>query len=265
ASDEAPLDAEWIEYDRALDSTARLVRHQTVRGARHPTTHAFRSLPAAELDTGGYVVEAQGGARFFAPDADALLSDEFVRDHCFRLAAPPAGSPGLVGIAFQPTRDRREERDIRGTLWVDRATAELRSLEFAYTGLSDAAESAGAGGRVDFLRLDDGNWLVSRWNVRMPQLQTVGSLGGGPVRVVATHSGMVVRGVQVSGGEVLHVRRGDSTVYRATGASVDVRLRSSDGTLPVARTTMRLDGTDYRASADSAGRIALSPVLDGRY
>jgi len=264
-TDDAPLDAEWIEYDRQLDSIGRLVRHQTVRSARHPTTHAFRSLPAAELDTGGYVVEAQGGARFFAPDVEALLSDQFVRDHCFRLAAPPAAQPNLIGIAFQPTRDRRERRDIRGTLWLDRTSAELRSLEFAYTGLSEIAESVGAGGRVEFLRLHDGNWLVSRWSVRMPQLQTVGSLGGGPVRVVATRSGMVVRGVQVTGGEVLHVLRGDSTVYRATGASVDAQFRSSDGTPSVAGTSMRLDGTDYRASADSMGRIALSPVLDGAY
>ncbi len=34
SSDEAPLFAEWIEYDRTLDSTSRIVRRQQVRTAR---------------------------------------------------------------------------------------------------------------------------------------------------------------------------------------------------------------------------------------
>jgi hypothetical protein len=50
---EPPVLAEWIEYDRVLDSTAHRVRAQTVRTTRGPTTHASRvslrrcSTPAA--------------------------------------------------------------------------------------------------------------------------------------------------------------------------------------------------------------------------
>ncbi len=52
----AQLTASWIEYERELDSLARNVRAQQVRTSENPTTHAFRSLPAALLAEKGYVV-----------------------------------------------------------------------------------------------------------------------------------------------------------------------------------------------------------------
>ena len=82
----APLVAQWIEYDRVLDSAARYVRQQRIRTSRNPTTHAFRSAPASLLDTAGYIVADSSGTTYYLPDAEVLLSSMFTSTHCFRLA-----------------------------------------------------------------------------------------------------------------------------------------------------------------------------------
>lgn len=263
-TDNAPLFAEWIEYDRMLDSTGRLVRAQRVRSERHPTTHAFRSQPVATLDSLGYVVSDASGTTYFAPDADVLLSESFAARHCFRLVGPQSrADSGLIGVAFQPGRDLRDAREIEGTLWLDRATAELRRLEFTFTNLPDVVASAGPGGRVDFLRLVEGNWLISRWSLRMPQVERKPT---DPFRrTIQAATALELRGIQVAGGEVERVVRNDSLLYRATGPSIDVRIVSRDSSLLPAGARLTLEGTDYAGTADAEGRIRLSPVLDGRY
>ena len=265
-SDDAPLVAEWIEYDRVLDSTARLVREQHVRVLTHPTTHAFKSRPVEELAKSGYVVAEGGATTYFAPDAEVLLSELFAASHCFRLASPPAGQSQLIGIAFEPSRDRRDARDIAGTLWLDRSTAELRTLEFHYTNLPDLAMAAGAGGHVEFLRLDDGNWLVRRWNVRMPVVAPRDRAADAITRrVILAPSNLALRGVQTTGGEVTRVSRHDTVIYRATGPHVAVQVVARDTLLGASGGRLTLEGTDYAASADAGGRILVDPVLAGRY
>jgi protocatechuate 3,4-dioxygenase beta subunit len=264
--DNVPMFAEWIEYDRTLDSTSRIVRQQSVRASRNPTTHAFRSVPAEVLRDQGFVVADTNGTVYYAPDADALLSDAFVSGHCFQLVRSPAADAHLVGVGFVPTRERRNLREIEGTLWVDRTTSELRSLEFRYLNLPEAAEPAHPGGTVEFKRLADGNWFVSRWSVRMPRLGTRDRTSeGGFRRTVMARSMTVLRAVQVSGGEVTRAVRGDSVVYQGAGPAIVVQLLAADSLASAEGATLALEGTDYAAKADASGRIRLSPVLAGRY
>ena len=236
----AVLTADWIEYDRTLDTTSRLVQQQRVRSAQHPTTHAFRSQPADVLASAGYVVADSGGTTYYAPDADALLSEAFVNSHCFRLAASPLdGADRLIGVAFAPARDHRDARDIEGTLWLDRASAELRFLEYRYTNLPDVAAAAQAGGRVEFLRLAEGQWLVSRWFIRMPQLAMRDrSSEAGQRRLVRARTRQVLRAVRITGGEVLRATRRDSVLYQAVGATVTVHLVSPDPARPRAPSSL---------------------------
>ena len=266
-TDDAPLFAEWVEYDRMLDSTGRLVRAQRVKSERHPTTHAFRSVPIAVLDSLGYVVSDASGTTYYAPDAEVLLSESFASRHCFHLVGPQSrADSGLIGVAFAPGRDARDSHEIEGTLWLDRATAELRRLEFKYTNLPDVVASAGAGGRVEFRRLIDGNWLISRWSLRMPQVERKGQSAADAFRrTIQATSTLVVHGVQVTGGEVDRVLRNDSLVYRATGPAVDVQVATRDSLVTPAGTRLFLEGTDYSGTADANGRVHLSPVLAGRY
>jgi hypothetical protein len=261
----ALLDAGWIEYDRTLDATARFVRAQRVRTYQNTTTHAFRSLPAELLAAHGYVVADSAGTTYYAPDADVLTSESFAATHCFRLVAPPGDRPGLIGVGFQPTRNRVDVRDIEGTFWVDRATAELRTLDFRYTNLSDVAIAAGAGGTVEFLRLADGNWLVSRWNVRMPKIGAPDKTSDNGRKLIFSASGEVVQAVYVTGGEVTRVTRHGTLMYEAVGHALAVQVVSRDTLVAPAGATLTLAGTDYTAKADAAGRIRLSPVLEGKY
>ena len=261
------LTAEWIQYDRQIDSTGRRVLDQVVHLSRSPSDQPFRSRDAALLARDGYVVDDSTGVSYFAPDADVLLSESFAGTHCFQLAEAPPGEPGLIGLAFRPLAAARSRSDIVGTFWIDRASAELRAVDFAFTGLPAAAERADPGGRVEFTPLPDGAWLVSRWEIRMPELERVqaSSVAGRRVRVVG--SSIRLRGAKVVGGEITQVERGRSVIYRARGSSLAVRLLPQGGESPAvsAGTLVRLDGTDYQATADSTG-IALFPlVLPGRY
>jgi len=267
SADGEPLFAEWIEYDRTLDSTSRLVRAQRVRTSREATTHAFKSRHSAEwLDSAGYVVADGGGTTFFAPDADVLLSERFASAHCFHLREPPRESPTLIGVGFTPARERRDLSDIEGTVWLDRRGAELQLLEFAYTNQPDAALPAEPGGRVEFLRVAGGRWLVSRWNLRMPQLGARSNrTGDGLGKVVMSATNVIVRTVQVTGGEVTRVMQRDTVLYAARGPGVALDVVARESGFSGARAQLSLEGTDYGATADANGRIRLAPVLPGRY
>ena len=266
SSDDVPLFAEWIEYDRTLDSTSLTVRKQRVRTSRNPTTHAFRSVNADILKTSGYVVLEGDATNYYAPDAEVLLSDSFVASHCFRVVLPPRGDDqARIGVAFVPTRERSEMKEIEGTLWIDRASAELRSLEFKYTNLPDAASRAKPGGVIDFLRLGDGNWLVHRWVLRMPEMGVRQVPSVAALRAYALGNRLFLRAVQVAGGEVVRATRRDTLVYQGTGAAITVQVVARDRVVAVAGARLDLEGTDYTAVANANGVIRMSPVLAGRY
>ena len=120
---------------------------------RAPSERPFRSQDAAILARDGYAVEESGEVIYYAPDADVLLSDTFAATHCFQLTDAPPGQPGLIGLRFRPVEAARDRRDIEGTFWLDRASAELRSLDFTFTNLPGVAERVEPGGRVEFTRL----------------------------------------------------------------------------------------------------------------
>ncbi len=260
-----PLMAEWIEYERTMDTSARVVREQRVRSTRTETTHAFRSAPASQLAESGYVVDTPEGTVFHAPDAEVLLSDGFAAAHCFHTEPSPPGQPSLIGVGFRPARDRRGMSDIEGTFWIDRASRELTSLEYRYTNLPAVTERVRPGGTVEFLRLPSGTWLVRRWAIRMPQLVSV-------VPSTLRRRGITIRGtptsvtaVRVVGGEVSRVERRDSLVYEADGAALDVQVHAPDAHTHTSDVRVTLDGTDYALLTDRAGRGRLAPVLAGSY
>jgi len=261
------LIAEWTQYDRQIDTTGRRVLDQAVHLTRSSSNRPFRSQEAALLAKDGYVVERDGEIIYYAPDADVLLSDSFAATHCFRLAAPPEDAPWLIGLQFRPIDAARARRDIEGTFWIDRRSAELRSLEFAFTNMPPASERAEPGGRVEFTRLPDGEWLVSRWHIRMPELQRIMQSTRASARLSVVGSPIRWRGTKVVGGEITQVERAGVVIYRAQGSALVVRLRPppDDPTLPLQGAIVRLDGTDYVAVADSTGDARFPLVLAGRY
>lgn len=192
-----------VEHTRQLDAhTLRVIRQSEVPRGLMQYGSPYRSIPAAELHARGYIQPAEDDTwDFFAPDADVLLSDEFLDSHCFRVAESPR-EPGLVGLAFEPVAGRSLP-DIEGTLWIDRSTAELRRLDFSYRNLPfrHGGDWSGLGGRVEFERLATGVWIVRRWYIRMPYAarQSRGRLDltalyeqGAEVREVRTADGRVL-------------------------------------------------------------------------
>lgn len=261
------LVAEWTQYDREFDSSGTRLVDQVVQLTRAPSERPFRSLDAAVLARDGYVVEEDGTIAYYAPDGDVLLSESFAATHCFQLAPAPDDAPGLIGLRFRPIDAARSRRDVEGTFWLDRESAELRFITFAFTGLPLAADRAEPGGRVDYTRLEEGRWLVTRWWIRMPELERVmpGTAAGARIRVVGP--AIKLRGVKVAGGEVTFVERDGAVVFRARGSSLAVRLVPVGGapSATAAGTRVRIDGTDYASVADSTGTAHFPHILNGRY
>jgi hypothetical protein len=205
-------------YDRQTDLTGTQLLTQHNSDMSGPTLKPFASLPPDSLAKVGYMGNVSDGAVYRAPDAEALLSDAFALLHCFRVEPPTAAHSEWIGIAFRPARERGNVVDIEGTLWLDRASSELRLLEFMYTNLPKDVADAEAGGTIEFLRLSTGSWLINRWVIRMPRtsMKLVQKYTGGlrPEDVYQPS----LDGLQFTGGEVTAVEQHGVTIF-SVGAS----------------------------------------------
>jgi hypothetical protein len=217
-------------YERELDPRTLALREGRTWEQSGVSENPYASLPAESLAAGGYVRASRAGTWYHAPDARVLLSDEFARDHCFRLH--DGGQPGLRGVAFEPARRGPSGRaDVRGVFWLDSLTSELHHLEFGYTGLPRYVPEHRVGGRVEFRRLPEGAWVVQRWWIRMPTV----AVGGRPNRDAGFRYGQDERG------RVIAIREVGGEVVRsyALGAGGTV-----PGSLPVVDETVVDDARD---------------------
>ena len=264
AASGAPLIAEWITYARVTDALELRIAEQTVHTTKSATTTVFRSWDAESLAVNGYLIDRGDSAEFHAPDAQVLLSDAFASGHCLRLQRPGPDSAALIGVHFEPTTRRESIHDIAGTFWLDRTTAELRALDFAYLGLPKAANDARPGGHVEFAHLASGNWVVNRWFLRLPQLGSqLRDQHTGNFRTTSTAT--VLNAVRIAGGEVLSITRDTTTLYRGDLPEMRLTVSSPDPHHPARDATVSLDGTDYEAHADSTGNVVIPQVLPGTY
>lgn len=267
-----------IRHRSVLDPRTLRVVERSEEGWRGWSGRSpFSSIPAERLATEGYVRQAADGElTFYAPDADVLLSDLFLDSHCFFVRSPPADEPELIGLGFEPVR-RGPHPDIRGVLWLDRGTAELRRLDFGYTAVPTvpAGLHAVAGGRVEFERLATGVWIVRRWWIRMPEVALrVGGVSGNrpePILTAIHETGAEVRSATAPDGRPL-AEAGGAVLYglitadlpdpvdidpapAGPGSSVVGTVRGDDSGGPVAGALVRL--------LDPAGRAVGSAVSDG--
>lgn len=161
-------DAERVQYtvrtyrNHIVMATGRMRRQND--DPRRVTGRPFQTLAPAELASRGYVRPEGDSVGFYGPDAQALLSDEFLDTHCLYVD-PDAADRHTVGLAFEPVR-RRGIVDIKGVLRFSRRTGELRAVEYEYTEPGGSARPMPAGGSVEFLRLAGGGWVITRWHIR---------------------------------------------------------------------------------------------------
>jgi hypothetical protein len=253
--------ATTVGYERALDlgpglGTGRVLRqHSTV--STNYVTNAWRTLPPDSLRRVGYVVtDRDNSTVYYAPGLDMLLSSRFVDDHCFRLTTDRK-QIGALGIIFEPTPERKKGvPEIRGTLWLDRASSELRRLEFRYVNVSPDQEEQ-AGGDLEFVRMRDGAWAISRWNIRMPVVVQVDLPGHGTEPRVTE--------LRVAGGELALARRANDTLWSAPPRVLTGILVDSLSGSPVAGASVAISGTDLDATSDARGTFAITGILPGQY
>jgi hypothetical protein len=202
-----------VRYERTLDGVSlRVVKSAEQGWGGWFSSSPYASLPVEELTEGGYVrSEADGTLVYYGPDATVLLSDLFLDTHCFHVRPGPAEESHLIGLAFEPVR-RGRLPDVRGVLWLDRGTAELRRLDFGYTHLPNVSAQAwgAASGRVEFERLATGAWIIRRWRIRMPVVE---------LRSVMGRQEAVVAAVQEEGGEVRNVFGSDGRPLAESGGA----------------------------------------------
>ena len=237
------LNATVESYEHTMDPRARTKRDETRQLSSGFVTAPWRSPSIGSLRREGYVVEdEQGWTTYRVPGLDVLASDAFVQDHCFRIVRTRDNHQ--IGLAFQPTRSRREIPEIRGTIWLDRASAELRRVEFGYVNVTREQEGE-AGGDVEFARLSDGGWAISKWNVRMPVLEQLSMSGRMQLRVAE---------VRVAGGDLTLATRGSDTLWARAPVVVAAKPDS-----------IRDIETPADVSAELAGRVlsdSTSPLVD---
>lgn len=250
-------------FTRELDPRELRVLAEETRGSSaYGIGSPFVSRSADELALHGFVWAIEGG-RFYdyhAPDAEVLLSNAFLDTHCFHLTPPPEAAAGLVGLAFEPVRGRRVP-DVRGTLWLDRRSANLRYLEYRYTGSIGDLPLDRAEGRIDFERLPNGAWIVRRWHIRMPQVVSaqvrLNSLSATQQRVIRFRE---------EGGEVVRVLgAGEEWLDRPARATLTGVVFDSTHGAPLVGARVFLSGTQHHAATDSSGRFRLINLPSGRY
>jgi protocatechuate 3,4-dioxygenase beta subunit len=191
-----------------------------------------------------------------------LLDPAFVEDHCFRLGKD--SDDRRIVLEFEPTRDRRRVAEIAGALTVDRRTAELRDLEFRYVNVSsDFAEYAR--GRIDYARLKNGGWVISRWTIQMPVTERSAPGGGSFLGQRVTQADTRVGELQVTGGVVTAVVANRDTLWLRQPTMVTGRVTDSTSGSPIAGATVALSGTSAIATTDERGRFTVEALVPGSY
>jgi hypothetical protein len=244
-------------YTRTLDLSLRVLAEST--SMRSATTEApFVTAPPDELMREGFVRTVSGTPMYFAPDAGLLVSSSFVRAHCFGIRESRDGN-ALIGLAFEPVRGR-SIGDVAGVLWVDRESGELRWMEYSYTGPPVAPGGARASGRLDFLALPSGAWIVERWFIRMPITALVQERRAGRLSAASRDSLM---GFREEGGWVTMPRQAADP--GGEGGTLVGVVFDSLRAAPLPNARVFLGGGSVETRTDSAGRYRLRSLLPGRY
>jgi hypothetical protein len=252
--------ATTVGYERALSPGSGRDSHvlrQDVSVTTAYVTQAWRSLSPDSLHRFGYVVtDRDNSILYYAPGLATLLSSQFVDDHCFRLVSDRKQKT-VLGVAFEPTSERkRGVPEIRGTLWVDRASSELRRLELRYVNLSREQEDQAAAD-VDFVRMRDGTWAIARWNIRMPLVVQ---------EVRAGHAAeLKVAELRDAGGELVLARRINDTLWSSPPRELTGTVIDSLTGAPISRARVAVSGTGLEVSSDNRGRFTIPGMLPGQY
>jgi Carboxypeptidase regulatory-like domain len=154
------------ELSPSLDEVSAKVTEDRIGNMR-----PFLAAEPSELADSGYVrADTGSGVLYYAPDERVLLSESFLRTHCFD-SPKRDRNPELAELRFYPIRDRFVP-DVSGTAYLDVQSGELRYIEFKFVAAGRFIPVAApkSGGVVRLERLKNEQWIVSEWSIRMPKI-----------------------------------------------------------------------------------------------
>lgn len=248
----------WMRFERSLDERGRRVLREQRSHSRQFTSQPFKAADPAKLAATGFVETLRSGEwQYYAPDAAVMLSGPFLDTHCFRLERREQDGVRQIGLAFEPISGRRLT-DVEGVLWLDQATARLRSLEYRYVNLlRELGDDHDAGGELAFIELPNGTWIVKEWRIRMPRISQERDIQGRVMRYVVT-------AYQDEGGIVQQARtnRGQVVLDELQGG-IHGTVTDSLGRPASAR--VWIEGTQFETVADSLGSFGFAGVGRGFY
>jgi hypothetical protein len=253
-----------LAYERVQDIRSQRIGSQTLDVRADFARQPWRSLSPDSLRRVGYVFTDSDSNRIYnSPDLAVLLSDEFLEDHCLRIAE--RSDDERLGIEFRPTPARRRISEIRGTLWLDRKTNELVEMEHGYINDLTREEERNAGGTMGFTRMRNGMWAISRWSIRMPMMVMAPVYG--PSLQIIRYTAQL-DSLKVTGGELVMATttgtRRDTIWMRPTVSLRGVVVDSISGA-PVSRAIVSLGGTVQVDTTGADGYFDIHGVLPGRY
>jgi hypothetical protein len=262
--------ARMQHYERGYDKRGQRVSFENVWEEEATIQqNPFAAIDAHDLAQNGYIRVDSSGVNsatiYYAPDAHVLVGDPFTETHCFRVDDRKRADEGLIGLQFEPV-ENRDLPDVQGTLWLDRRSSELRSLDYSYTELPRGAARDRSGGRLEFRRLPSGAWIVQSWWIRMPVFITVtrpgrdASVPGGVLTRretrTSTLSAFRERGAEVLTAEAIAER----IPLAAIGGTVIDHTRAQ----PLAGAMVRALESGRVGYANASGAFRIDSLPDGR-
>ncbi len=222
----------------------------------------YSSISVQSLMEEGFIVERDDSVSYNLPDAGVLQDESFLAAHCFHVVRDPIERTGQIGLSFEPMSPYGLP-DVRGALWLDEATSELRVLELSFTQLPHGLVEDRVGGTVEFLMLPSGAWIVRRWQVRTPAIRVI---TGGTRETGDRSRRLGITGFHDTGGEVLEITTRDGVrLYPPGLAHLTGTVYDSSRAGPLAGATIAIEGTVFWGSSNEAGAFHVTAPLAGAY
>jgi hypothetical protein len=263
--------ARMQHYERGYDRRGQRVSFENVWVEEATIRqNPFTAIDANELAEHGYIRVDSSGVNstttYYAPDAHVLVGEPFIETHCFRVDDRERADEGLIGLQFEPVEDR-DRPDVHGTLWLDRRTSELRSLDYRYTELPRGAARDRSGGRLEFRRLPSGAWIVQSWWIRMPVFITVSrserdaAVPGGVLTRRETRT-RTLSAFRERGAEVISA---EAIAEREPVAAIGGTVLDHTTAQPLAGARVHALEANRVAFANESGAFRLDSLNDGRH
>ncbi len=255
------------QFDRVMDhERARSMGVVTYTKVQSQASFSAALTPNAFVRS-GFALDGPDDRTFFGPDAEVLLSDEFLNGYCMRLADRDPRHPERVGVRFVPARTQRGRQDIDGTLWIDTVARSLTHITYTYLMNDAQLNAARPGGEVVFAEMPNGAVLVNRWIMRLAgfKVESIPAvIRGNNFREGVSGTKRLVRVISENGGALAEARWRDGSSWRGSFGALVIRAATDSGRAVPGR-VIRLARSPYRARTDSAGVVQFGELVAGPY